>query len=181
MAKGVIVEEEWRIIPGFGGFYEVSNLGRVRSWRKCGHGENRKLGIPKILKANVGSCGYPQVMLTAASGAKIWFRVYRLVLLTFVGERPQGKEAAHNNGIKTDNRLENLRYATRSENHLDKIRHGTMLCGEHHPNARLTNTQVHRIRGLLMVGGCAGEIARQFSVSRHVVRCIKSGETWKTV
>lgn len=50
--------------------------------------------------------------------------VHTAVLLAFVGERPEGLEACHNNGIPSDNRLENLRWDTRSSNRRDTILHG---------------------------------------------------------
>lgn len=53
--------------------------------------------------------------------------VHRLVLETFVGPRPEGMEACHNNGDPTDNRLGNLRWDTRSENVKDAVRHGVVL------------------------------------------------------
>lgn len=50
----------------------------------------------------------------------------------FVGPCPEGMEVCHNNGDCTDNRLENLRYDTKSANMLDRVRHGT------HHNANKT-------------------------------------------
>ena len=49
--------------------------------------------------------------------------IHRSVALAFLGETPDGMEVCHNNGIKSDNRLENLRFDTRSKNMLDVIRH----------------------------------------------------------
>lgn len=51
--------------------------------------------------------------------------VHRLVLEAFVGPCPAGMEVLHINGVRDDNRLENLRYGTRSENMRDALRHGT--------------------------------------------------------
>jgi hypothetical protein len=51
--------------------------------------------------------------------------VHQLVLEAFVGPRPRGMESCHNNGNQTDNRLVNLRWDTKSENNLDRVRHGT--------------------------------------------------------
>ena len=48
--------------------------------------------------------------------------VHQLVMLTFVGAPPDGMEVLHSNGDPTDNRLENLRYGTRTENILDVYR-----------------------------------------------------------
>ncbi|AEK09646.1 HNH endonuclease [Mycobacterium phage Mozy] len=59
--------------------------------------------------------------------------VHVLVLEAFVGPRPEGMNACHNNGIPNDNRVENLRWDTPSENNRDLIRHGT------HVQARKTH------------------------------------------
>ncbi len=58
---------------------------------------------------------------------------HRAVLLAFVGPCPEGMEACHNNGDPLDNRVENLRWDTRSNNTLDKVAHGT------HPMASKTH------------------------------------------
>lgn len=51
--------------------------------------------------------------------------VHRVVLETFVGLRPDGMECCHGNGVRSDNRLENLRWDTHEANEADKVRHGT--------------------------------------------------------
>ncbi len=77
----------------------------------------------KMLKARPGNRGYPVVNLY--NGRKYqMFTVHRLVLLAFVGTRPNGMAVRHLNGIKTDNRLSNLVYGTYSENNHDIVRHG---------------------------------------------------------
>jgi hypothetical protein len=53
-------------------------------------------------------------------------------MLAFVGPRPEDREIAHWNGDRADNRLVNLRYATKSENALDRVRHGCV--GDKHPS-----------------------------------------------
>ena len=69
--------------------------------------------------------GYLQVHLTRPDGSRHWALVHVLVLETFVGPRPTGHQAAHENGVKTDCRLENLSWKTTSENIRDQVRHGT--------------------------------------------------------
>lgn len=50
--------------------------------------------------------------------------VHSLVLEAFAGPRPEGQEVRHLNGVRTDNRLENLAYGTSSENKADLVAHG---------------------------------------------------------
>ena len=59
--------------------------------------------------------------------------IHQIVLEAFCGPCPDGMEVLHGNGIRTDNRLSNLRYGTRSENNADSIRHGT------HPHSSKTH------------------------------------------
>ena len=66
--------------------------------------------------------------------------MHRLVLAAFVGPLPEGKEVCHNNGNPGDNRLENLRYGTKSENNLDRVKHGT-----HHEARKTHCPRGHRL------------------------------------
>lgn len=58
-------------------------------------------------------------------------KIHRLVANSFLGPRPAGLDTLHIDGDKTNNAVTNLRYGTRSENELDKVRHGT-----HHHSAK---------------------------------------------
>ncbi|WP_396897297.1 NUMOD4 motif-containing HNH endonuclease [Mycolicibacterium fortuitum] len=123
------MEERWVPIPGLVGFYEVSDQGRVRSLDRI---QQRRHGVSYPLKGRVlkpsksGKPGkdYSSVGLCGPD-SKVFRHVHRLVLETFVGPCPAGMEACHNNGDRFDNRLENLRWDTRSNNNLDKNKHGT--------------------------------------------------------
>ena len=117
--------EIWKPVVGYEGPYEVSDRGKVRSLDrtviyKTGQTRHFK-GQPLKLKPHHG---YWRVELNR-NGKCACFRVHRLVLAAFVGPLPEGKEVCHNNGNPGDNRLENLRYGTKSENQRDRIKHGT--------------------------------------------------------
>ncbi|WP_390623416.1 NUMOD4 domain-containing protein [Subtercola endophyticus] len=115
--------EIWKAVPGFMGRYEVSDLGRIRSFAKSKSGRVRSL--------TPNSQGYLIVDLWSGNRPTT-HRVNRLVLRAFQGEPIDGAEACHNNGDRLDNRLNNLRWDTRLENMRDIRRHGT------HENARKT-------------------------------------------
>lgn len=113
--------ENWLPVAGYEGKYEVSDLGRVRSLaRPDGRGRRRR---EMILRGRPGPRGHLSVALYV-DGARRDFLVHYLVLVTFVGPRPEGMEGCHWNDIATDNSLENLRWDTRSANILDCVRNG---------------------------------------------------------
>lgn len=119
-------DEEWRPVVGYEGAYEVSDMGRVRSLdRPIPHG--RYPGKTRIMRGRVLrpalSAGYPHVNLSV-SGVGRAAKIHWLVAAAFIGPRPDGALVCHRNGDSTDNRVENLRYGTYSENLNDMIRHG---------------------------------------------------------
>ena len=109
--------EEWRPVVGHEGAYEVSNMGRVRSIPHVvrvvpfGRAETTRVSPGRILRPGPNLTGH----VTVAIGRKSRL-VHALVAEAFLGPRPQGKEVLHLNHKPSDNRLENLRYGTRSEN-----------------------------------------------------------------
>jgi hypothetical protein len=111
--------ERWATIPGFD-MYEVSDHGRVRSWQPSSKGGP----APRILAQTSSEKGYVGVSLCADGKARSK-RVHGLVLLAFVGPRPDGLVTRHLDGDPANNHLSNLAYGTYSENQRDKRRHGT--------------------------------------------------------
>lgn len=120
------MSEEWTPLPGWEEYYEVSDQGKVRSKDRKTTDRIGRVSIRKgrELKQTTNHKGYRIVRLSL-SGKKTHKRVSRLVLETFVGPCPEGMVACHNDGVKTNNYLSNLRWDTPSENNKDKVRHGT--------------------------------------------------------
>ena len=109
--------ELWKPVQRYEGLYEVSNMGNVRSLdRTVPHkrlGEQKRRG--KMLSPRLDSYGYPQVILSR-NGCVQLFCVHRLVGEAFLSN-PEDKPCInHLNGIKADNRAENLEFCTYSEN-----------------------------------------------------------------
>lgn len=118
--------EEWRPIPGFDVRYEVSNFGRVRTRRRINpyvDGRNRRVE-EKVRALHPDTRGYPSLTLTDNDGHRRPRSVHVLVAAAWIVPRPEGAEVCHNDGDKTNNRVENLRYDTRIENARDVVRHG---------------------------------------------------------
>lgn len=94
--------------------YEVSDMGEVRN-----------IITGKYLRLSLyGNYGHLSVCLSR-NGKMKTHKVHRLVLESFIGKCPKGMQCCHNNGVPSDNRLENLRWDTPSSNVRDSIRHGT--------------------------------------------------------
>ena len=118
--------EQWKPVYGYEGIYEVSSHGRVRSLdRTVTYSDGRVRRYKgKVLRATLSSGGYPCVSLYSQGKEKRRY-VHSLVAEAFIGTRPKGMEVCHNDGDPANNRLDNLRYDTHSDNMLDSVRHGT--------------------------------------------------------
>ena len=116
--------EEWRSIDGYEGLYEVSNLGRVRSLdRYVSNGKSVRLAKGKTLSLQKVNSGYLIVSLYK-NDKSTKFLVHRLVGMAFqdiCGEYIEKLEVDHISTDRTDNRVENLHWVTRSENRLNPI------------------------------------------------------------
>lgn len=124
-----MTREEWRPISDFDGLYEVSSLGNVRSvsrllpfMSKKGNWFVRRTQT-KLLAKNSMNAGYHIVHLYR-DDARTVRTVHSVVAAAFIGPRPAGLDVDHRNGKRQDNRAENLRYLTRSENCLAGKRRG---------------------------------------------------------
>jgi hypothetical protein len=111
--------EVWKDVVGYNNMYMVSNLGRVKSVTREHIGTNGKLiviyGI--IRKCNLDFRGYPKVSLKKPTEKiKKTFSVHRLVAIAFIPNPDNKPEVNHINGIRNDNRVENLEWATHLEN-----------------------------------------------------------------
>ena len=126
------MNEIWQDIDGFNGMYQISTLGRVKKIYK---------GKETILKGGRFSNDYRFVSLTIKKGVYRSFLTHRLVAETFIPNPENKTDVNHKNGIKTDNRVENLEWCTRSEN----LRHAVDI--------GLMESQCKIRRGVVMVKG----------------------------
>lgn len=170
--------EDVREIPSAPG-YGVSRDGRVFSRRMPGPGSNDR-GRWKERKTQFDRRGYVRVGLKVG-GRLINPPVHRLVLEAFVGPCPEGMEARHLNGRRSDNRVDNLAWGTKVENQADKVAHGTRQEGARNGNSRLTDADVVSIRMEAQSGRIHEEIARDFGVSQPTVSSIVARRTWTHV
>lgn len=172
-----LAAEEWRAVPGYEGLYDVSSIGRVRSLSF----RNRYANLPsvRILSASKHK-GYLSVQL-CRGGVATRHGIHVLVLLAFVGPPPAGCECAHGNGVRDDNFLSNLRWASVSENAADRALHGTDIIGENNKQAKLKVADVVRLRALRAEGATQCDLARHFGISQSQVERIVNRHQWKNV
>lgn len=154
--------EVWKMVDGF--HYEVSNLGRVRN-TKTRH----------VLNASLDVVGYPYVTIYG-DNARTCRKVHRLVSTAFLGPRPPGLQCNHINGIKTDNRVENLEWVTclRNQQHASEI--GLKAKGGNVNTAVLTDSEV---RSILADTRSQVVLAAEYGVATQTINHIKRGRTWK--
>ena len=137
-------EEEWKDIPGFEGVYQISNLGRLKSFKYLSEG--------RVLSNKNKRGGYFSVIL--CHGEKRRFcRLHVLVAEAFVSNPENKPEVNHKDHNKQNTRADNLEWATRIENHMDAVKNiPSMLSGIHHYNKFVRTRPIQKVSldGLLI-------------------------------
>ena len=163
-------------IEGFPG-YRVGDDGSVWSCLKRGH---RIIGtVWRRLRpaAPKRRWAYYHINL----GTKT-FSVHVLILTVFVGPRPEGMEACHRDGDRSNNSLNNLRWDTPKNNCADTARHGRSNKGERHGLARLTEEKVKAIRAEYATGIASYEsLGRKHGVTGSAILAVVRRRNWKHV
>lgn len=113
--------EQWRPVVGWECYYEVSNFGRIRSLPRT---VLRRYFPPRIKTLPLNRDGY-QLVAFQARPRSTTMKVHTVVLTAFVGPRPKGMQACHNDGNPANNSLTNLRWDTPLSNIADAIRQKT--------------------------------------------------------
>ncbi len=128
-----VTPERWLPIPTWVSYYEVSDLGLVRSLPRMvnGRGGSRRLIPGRILRPSYSnSGGYPMVHLSLG-GRREGRYVHDLVMRAHVGEPSEGQEVRHldrdecNAALRDADGVQRLIWGTSSENKFDEVRHGT--------------------------------------------------------
>lgn len=123
------MSEEWKAVPGWDGYYEVSENGRARSLprevlvKTKNPYTRRTKGV--ILTPYVDRDGY-ETLHFCRDGKRVAAKVHRLVAEAFLGPEPEGKPLVlHSDGNPSNNNVSNLRWGNHSQNSLDAVAHGT--------------------------------------------------------
>ena len=114
--------EIWKPVVGFEDYYEISSLGRLRSLDRLiveSSGKKRK-HCGKMISLHANKHGYYTINLYV-DGEAIAVQIHRLVAIAFIPNPDELPQVNHKNGIKTDNRVDNLEWVSRSENALHAV------------------------------------------------------------
>lgn len=179
--------EQWRPVPDFEEYYEVSNLGRIRSLDRDyvnAAGRNRRVKGRIIVLVNKPS-GYKGVCL-CVGGKQTGKNVHRLVAMAFIGPPPFVKaEVNHKDGNKSNNHYSNLEWCSRAENVQHAVDTGLMPTrnldhlrrfGEDNPACTITDSKVFQIRKRLADGEMGAAIARDLGISAGQVSRIRNNK-----
>lgn len=174
-------QEQWKPvpIPEYADLYLVSSHGRVKRSKPTRHTRWTERCIQHL-----DADGYPKVLLYIGPKGRP-FRIQRLVALAFIGPPPAGKNlVCHRDGIRTNNRADNLFWGSPADNSADMIRKGRSAKGARHPRprARITEDVVRNLRSRYAAGGVLQrDLAREIGYTIQGVNDIIRRKTWAHV
>ena len=178
------MQEVWRPVVGYEGRYVVSSLGRVQRLAYSATAFDRRLQRDmtrhhksRLLRLTPDKAGYLKVRIGQETRL-----VHQLVLLAFVGPRPNRCVACHGPAGIADNSVDNLSWGSLSKNMgEDRRRDNTLPCGEKHYLAKLTVEKVKYIRSHYTVHKNCVNLADLLGISSATVHSVVTGKTWKHV
>lgn len=180
--------EIWTPVVGWETDYEVSSIGRVRTVaarRATRQGVRWRHARVKV--QNICPYGYRRVKLTNKVSGKpdTTMTVHRLVAMAFISNPLNLETVNHKDGDKANNTIENLEWATRSDNSKHGHANGLMTPlprGERHHAAKLTDDIVRTIRTTdFAVQGTQAALARRLNISVDTIRLVRKGLRWAHV
>lgn len=164
--------EIWKDIPGYEK-YQASNIGNIRSYWGKGNSV-------RILRFVQRKRGYRLVGFSTPNGKGMAY-VHRLVALAFIPNPDNKVQVNHKDGDASNNRVENLEWATPSENMQHSYDTGlhNPVRGEKNPIAKLSEPQVLEIRRRAASGESVSRIKKDYDVGHHAIYCIVTNRAWK--
>ncbi|WP_110931075.1 NUMOD4 domain-containing protein [Paenibacillus bouchesdurhonensis] len=178
--------EIWKDAPGYEGYYQVSNTGKVRSLDRTVLDKNGRSMQYKgvLLTPQYNEFGYQKVVLMKGGRGKS-FKIHQLVALAFIKNEDGHQCVNHKNGDKTNNNVQNLEWCSFSYNIQHAYDTGLKApyerYGEKNPKAKLTNEEVEEIRSLhKRNGGPFGTMyfSRVYGVHKDTITNLIKGKTY---
>lgn len=169
----------WKRIPNYS-LYEASTNGEIKTY----NWKNKK--VEAIMKPAFDGCGYLRTMLKNDNGKYDTIKVHRIIAHTFIPNPENKKTVNHKNGIKHDNNVKNLEWATQQENnkHANEFLKWDFNKGENVGTATLTDAQAQEILDNYEFGkkGKKGitkqQIADKYGVKFCVIKSLVRRVTW---
>lgn len=169
-------KQGYRRVVGFEHAYRVGEDGSLWTLYRLGRGG--RIGYEwRQLNPGLDRDGYRMATLTAKNGRQSGKKVAPLVCAAFHGQRPNGQECRHLNGIRIDDRVENLAWGTSQQNQHDRRAHGRAPTRSENGNAKLSEDDVAAIR-LLKGKKRQRDIADDFQITQGHVSRIHRGAQW---
>lgn len=133
--------------------------------------------VPSEMAQTVGKKGYLYVGNGSNKGLRT-IAVHRAVAETFIPNPENLPETAHRNGVKTDNRKDNLRWSSHADNQADRLIHGTHNRGTRQGQHKLTELDVYLLRKRRVTPDA---VARLRGAAVKHVREVQKGKDWPHV
>lgn len=174
--------EVWRDVLGYEGYYQVSNLGRVKGIDRFIESVryNNKFIEGNLLKSFLNRSGYLYCFLSRCNKVKS-ILTHRLVAICFLENTDNKKEVNHKDLNKINNNVTNLEWCTASENQFHAIKNGAVIRKKsyNHNNSKFTKKDIEDIR-LLEKHLNYTEISKIFNVHKSTISRVFLPKQYKT-
>lgn len=176
--------EQWKDIPFYKKYYEVSDLGRVKSKERVVIKSNYKLQTvkEKILRSSCGKKPSYMKVFLSKKGIRSVCKVHRLVAISFV-KNPDNKPLVnHKDGIKHNNRASNLEWSTKKDNALHAYSLGLMNAPKG-VDSKLSKLNIEQVLEIRRTSKLVGHdfLAKKFNVSAAIISYVVNRKTYKNI
>jgi len=167
------MKEQWKIIRGYDGIYQISNFGRFKSHR---NGRWGYLSEGKILRGANAPDGYNYIRLFKNSNHEVKM-THRVVAEHFIDNPDNKPHVNHIDGNKLNNFIGNLEWVTKSED----LKHAYRTGLKGSKFTKLKRGEVLQIRSLVEAGEKQKDVAKRFNTSPQNVCNIMKRKSWKYI
>jgi hypothetical protein len=178
------MQEIWKDVPGYEGFFNISNLGRIETVSRKVKNNNYKgvrISKKRILQPFLMKNNYYAIKL-CVNGVNKKFYLHRLIAQAFIPNPKNKREINHIDGNKQNNNILNLEWVDRKENITHALMTGLLKTGEQCPWHKLTEKQVKKIRSeyIPFINGYKN-LGKKYGVSWQTIVSIIKNKSWKHI